>query len=199
MSEEEIKEKEKLLERIDELESQVQKLEKDLIHDSLTKLKTRSFFEEEAKVYLDMAKNLEAGKRRQWFGFKNISFLFIDIDHFKEVNDNFGHNTGDMVLKEVSDTIKKRVRMGDTVARWGGEEIVVSLLGAGLYDAEDKAEDIRKSIEELEFPAIPELKVTVSIGVVSSEKSDNFEEMIKNADKAMYKSKEFGRNKVTVF
>ena len=68
--------KEILLARITELESQVHDLEKDLIHDSLTGLKTRAF-EEESKIYLDMVHNISAGKRRQWFGFKNISFLFL--------------------------------------------------------------------------------------------------------------------------
>jgi diguanylate cyclase (GGDEF)-like protein len=197
MSEEEQQNKEDLLKRITELEMQVQKLEADLIHDSLTDLKTRSFFEEESKIYLSMINNINAGKRRQWFGFKNLSFLFIDIDYFKKVNDTYGHNIGDMVLKEVSAAIKQNVRTGDTVARWGGEEIVVSLLGAGLYDAQDKAEDIRQNIEELKFPAIPDLKVTVSIGVVSSENLSDFEDLIKNADKALYGSKQTGRNKVT--
>jgi diguanylate cyclase (GGDEF)-like protein len=199
MSEEEQQEKDNLVSRINELEAQVQKLEKDLIHDSLTELKTRAFFEEESKVYLGMIKGMEdVGKRRQWFGFKNISFLFLDVDHFKEINDNYGHDIGDLVLKEISVTIKQSVRTGDTVARWGGEEMVVSLLGASLYDAQDKAEDIRKNIEEMKFPAIPDLHVTVSIGVVSSEDSSGFEDLIKSADQALYLAKESGRNQVAV-
>jgi diguanylate cyclase (GGDEF)-like protein len=197
MSEDEQKEKDNLLRRINDLEAQVQKLERDLIHDSLTDLKTRAFFEEESKVYLDMIKSMgDAGKRRQWFGFKNISFLFLDADHFKEINDNYGHDIGDMVLRDIAATVKRSVRTGDTVARWGGEEIVVSLLGASLDDAEDKADDIRKNIEELKFPAIPDLKVTASIGVVSSEISSDFEELIKSADRALYLAKQSGRNQV---
>lgn len=200
MSEEEQRDKETLLARISELEMQVQRLEKDLVHDSLTGLKTRAFFEEESKVYLDMIRGMEAGKRREWFGFKNISFLFLDVDHFKEINDSYGHDMGDMVLKEIANMVRNSVRTGDTVARWGGEELVISLLGASLYNAQDKAEDIRKNIETLNFPAIPELKVTVSIGVISSEKNStkNFEELIKAADQALYVSKQSGRNQVTV-
>lgn len=198
MSEEELQNKEELLKRIAELEMQVLGLEKDLIHDALTGLKTRAFFEEESKVYLDMIRNMDAGKRRQWFGFKNISFLFLDIDHFKKINDSYGHDVGDMVLREVAQTIRRSVRTGDTVARWGGEEMVASLLGANLEDAQDKAEDIRKNVEALEFPAIPDLKVTVSIGVVSSENSSNFEELIKSADSALYIAKQGGRNQVAV-
>ncbi len=192
------KKQEELLSRIADLESQVQSLEKDLIHDHLTNLKTRMFFEEESKIYLDMINNLNAGKRRQWFGFKNISFLFIDIDYFKKVNDAYGHDVGDLVLRKVAETIMRSVRVGDTVARWGGEEMVVSLLGANLEDSKIKAEEIRKNVEAIEFAEIPDLKVTISIGIVSSEISSNFEELIKKADEALYESKNTGRNKVTV-
>jgi diguanylate cyclase (GGDEF)-like protein len=191
--------KEALLAQVAELESQVQGLEKDLIHDSLTKLKTKAFFEEESKVYLNMVRNLNAGKRRQWFGFKNLSFLFFDVDHFKKINDTYGHSMGDVVLKKIAQTIKKSVRIGDTVARWGGEEIVAILLGADLNYAKTKAEDIRKKIEELVFEKTPELKVTISVGVVSSESSSNFGDLINKADEALYQSKQTGRNKVTAF
>jgi diguanylate cyclase (GGDEF)-like protein len=189
--------KKELLSRIADLESQVYSLEKDLIHDHLTGLKTRMFFEEESKIYLDMINNISAGKRRQWFGFKNISFLFIDIDYFKKVNDTYGHDIGDLVLKKVSEAIMQSVRVGDTVARWGGEEIIASLLGASIEDAKVKAEEIRKNVEILNFTEMPDLKITVSIGVVSSEMSSNFEELVKKADEALYASKENGRNRIT--
>ena len=198
MNEEE-KNKETLIARITELESQVYDLEKDLIHDALTGLKTRSFFEEESKIYLDMIHNISAGKRKQWFGFKNLSILFIDIDFFKKVNDTYGHNIGDTVLKKVAETLVRSVRVGDTVARWGGEEIVASLLGADLNDAKNKAEEIRKDVEALTFEENPDLKVTVSIGVVSSDVSSDFTELIKRADSALYESKNSGRNKVSVY
>jgi diguanylate cyclase (GGDEF)-like protein len=193
------KDKEILLTRINELESQVVSLEKDLIHDSLTGLKTRAFFEEESKIYLDMVHNIDAGKRKRWFGFKNISFLFFDIDHFKKVNDTYGHDIGDVVLKKVAEAINQSLRVGDTVARWGGEEMVASLLGADINDARIKAENIRKKIEELNFDEIKNLKVTISIGVVSSEAASGFEELMKKADEALYKSKQTGRNKVTIY
>jgi len=184
--------------RIAELELQVNGLEKDLIHDSLTELKTRSFFEEESKIYLEMIKNISADKRKKWFGFKNISFLFLDIDYFKKVNDTYGHDIGDVVLKKVARVMQRSLRAGDTVARWGGEEIVASLLGADLNDAKAKAEDIRENIEKLTFKETPNLKVTVSIGVVSSEMSLDFEDLIKKADLALYKSKHSGRNRITI-
>lgn len=184
--------------RVAELEAQIHELEKDLIHDSLTGLKTRAFFEEEATVYLHAVANLEAGKRREWFGFKNLSFLFFDIDHFKKVNDTYGHAVGDEVLKEVALLINRSVREGDTVARWGGEEIVACLLGANEQDARDKAQSIRKSIERLTFTN-DVLNVTVSVGVASNWKGATLEELIKRADEALYKAKETGRNKVITF
>jgi diguanylate cyclase (GGDEF)-like protein len=188
-----------LLERIAELELQISSLEKDLMHDSLTKLKTRGFFMEKSKIYLDMINNMNLDKRKDWFGPKNISFLFMDIDHFKKVNDTYGHDIGDIVLKRVAEAIEKNVRMNDTVARWGGEEIIVSLLGTDLDDAKIKAENIRKKVEKLQFAEVPELKITISIGVASSENSPDFDVLMKKADKALYESKNSGRNKVTIY
>jgi len=185
--------------RIAELESQIHDLEKDLAHDALTGLDTRNFFEDSSNIYLNVINNINTDKRKKWFGFKTISFLFIDIDNFKKINDTYGHDTGDAVLKKVSETVRKNVRMGDMAARWGGEEIAVSLLGADLNDAAAKAEDIRKKVEKLVFPELPELKVTVSIGTVSSGNSSDFSDLMKKADQAMYQSKNSGRNKVTAY
>lgn len=188
-----------LLKRVYDLESHISNLEKDLIHDSLTSLKTRSFFEEESKVYLSAISDLNLGKRREWFGFKNISFLFFDLDNFKNINDTYGHDTGDSVLQVVSKTITKSVREGDTVARWGGEEIVASLLGANESDAKEKAESIRRKIESLTFDTVPDLKITISIGVANSLPGATYETILKNADLALYRAKGTGRNKVVAF
>lgn len=188
-----------LKEKIVELEKQIHDLEKDLIHDGLTSLRTRTFFEEEIRVYLSAIKDADTHKRRDWFGFKNLCILFFDIDHFKKINDTYGHDTGDLVLRDVAGLINKSVREGDTVARWGGEEMVVSLLGANESDAKNKAEEIRKSVESLVWSDIPDLKVTISIGVSSYVKDISLEDMIKNADKALYQAKETGRNKVVAY
>lgn len=192
-------ENQKLKEQINSLESHIHDLEKDLIHDSLTSLKTRAFFEEETKIYLSAISNANLGKRRDWFGFKNLSFLFFDIDHFKNVNDQYGHEVGDNVLKEVASVIMKSVREGDTVARWGGEEIVASLLGANESDAREKAESIRRKIEKLTFDSISDLKLTISIGVASNFSGATYQTLLKNADLALYKAKGTGRNKVAAF
>ncbi|MEQ1500501.1 MAG: GGDEF domain-containing protein [Parcubacteria group bacterium] len=188
-----------LQEKIVELENQIHELEKDLIHDSLTGLKTRAFFEEELKVYISSISNSVEGKRRDWFGFKNLSVLFFDIDFFKKINDKYGHDVGDMVLRKVAETVNKSVREGDTAARWGGEEMVSSLLGANEADAKGKAESIRKQIEELTFPQHRDLTVTISIGVATYSKGMNIGELIKNADLSLYRAKDNGRNQVVAF
>ncbi len=190
---------EELERKIKELEAQVHDLENDLIHDSLTGLKTRAFIEEELEVYLEAIAYNERGKRKEWFGFRHISVIFFDIDHFKKVNDTYGHDVGDSILKKVAETIRTSLRTGDTAARWGGEEMVASLLGANEDDAALKADEVRKSIEGLTFKEAPDLKLTISVGVASSEKGVKLLELIKHADLAVYKAKESGRNKVVKY
>lgn len=197
--------KENLEEKVRLLEAQIYELEGNLIHDKLTGLKTRAFFEEEVSMFLNIISqqfHLEqyaSVQRKERFGFRNLSLIFLDVDHFKKINDAYGHDTGDIVLKRIAKTIQNGVRTGDTVARWGGEEIVVSLLGANETDAALKAEEIRRSVEKLKFPKLPKLKVTVSAGVTTSLANSTLEELVKKADTALYKAKEEGRNRVVTY
>ena len=188
-----------LKEQIALLQKHIHDLQNDLIHDSLTGLKTRNFFEQNISTYLSTIPNVGTDKRRKLFSFKNLSFLFLDIDHFKNINDTYGHSAGDEVLRDISKVIAKNVREGDTVARWGGEEIVASLLGANESEAKEKAENIRREIEKITFHSIPDLKVTVSIGVSSNFEGSTYRDLLKNADLALYKAKKTGRNKVVAF
>src|SRR3989344_59762 len=151
-------EKGKLLKRIDELEKHIDTLEDNLIHDPLTGLKTRAFLEHDVNVYLEIIRQQSNSaqngtyRRKEKFGFINLSIIFFDIDHFKNVNDKYGHDMGDKVLRKVAETIRSALRTGDTTARWGGEEMIASLLGADEKDTVIKAEEIRKKVEELIFP-----------------------------------------------
>lgn len=185
-----------LFAQIADLKAQVKGLEKDLIHDSLTELKTRAFFEEESKVYLDLIAAPTHEGRKEWFGFKHLSFLFLDIDHFKSVNDTYGHDVGDVVLRKVAFTIGRALREGDTAARWGGEEMVVSLLGANEDDAFHTALRINELVRQLKFAEAPDLAVTISIGIATAETGVNFEDLVRQADQALYKAKDSGRNTV---
>jgi diguanylate cyclase (GGDEF)-like protein len=190
-----------LEEEVKQLRSQVYELESNLIHDALTGLKTRAFFEEEVSVFLDIIdQQAEHGmsQRKERFGFRNLSIIFFDIDHFKKINDQYGHDVGDVVLKKVAAAIQSSLRTGDTVARWGGEEIIVSLLGANEKDAATKAEEIRQKVGSLIFPEIRDLTVTISAGVATSERGIKIIDLEKMADKALYKAKASGRNQVVM-
>jgi len=188
-----------LLSRINELEEKVHKLERDLVHDKLTSLKNRAFFEEKSKAYLNNIHKTKENKRRDWMGFYDICFLFFDIDYFKNINDTYGHDVGDKVLKVVAETLKKDLRLGDIVARWGGEEFVGILLGANEEQAKIKAEEIRAEVESLTFDEPSDLKVTISIGLSEFKGDLTFEELIKHADKALYRAKQTGRNRTVAY
>jgi diguanylate cyclase (GGDEF)-like protein len=188
--------REELKDRIEELEQKIRVLEDDLIHDTLTGLKTRKFFNEEVGKYHKVITNRAGTERREWFGFKHLSIIFFDIDYFKNVNDTHGHAVGDGVLKTVAKTICENIRSGDIAARWGGEEMVVALLGVDETGAQKKAESIRKDIERLSFNNISNLSVTVSAGVSTVDQGATFEEVVQRADKALYEAKDTGRNKV---
>lgn len=190
---------EELENKIVELEQTIKILREDLINDSLTGLKTRKYFTEEASKFYEAIVEKHAQKRREWFGFKHMSIIFLDIDHFKNINDTHGHTTGDAVLKVVASAIMNGVRSGDITARWGGEEMIVALLGVDEKGARKKAETIRKSIEHLSFNNLPDLQVTVSAGVASVDPELSISEIIARADKALYQAKETGRNKVVTW
>lgn len=178
--------------RIRELEWQVTQLTHDLIHDPLTGLKTRLYFEEQIGSYTKLL--LRGGEN----GLDNLSIIFFDIDRFKKVNDAHGHAAGDMVLQKVSDAIRSKLRGTDTVARWGGEEIVAALLNATEADAAIKAEEIRSEVERLIFPNLEDLKVTISAGVAQFGKGE-IKELVRCADQALYAAKNSGRNQVVQY
>lgn len=139
--------------------------------------------------------------RSKRFGFK-LSFLMIDIDYFKNFNDSYGHLVGDVVLKQVAETIRSSVREVDLVGRYGGEEFGVLLIETDESLAFMVAERIRRSVEEKEFKAYDEkLKVTVSIGcsTYSYYEVGDASMIIESADSALYQAKRQGRNKVCLF
>lgn len=127
-----------------------------------------------------------------------FGILFIDIDHFKNVNDTYGHNAGDEVLKTISKTLVSNLRPHDYAGRWGGEEFVIILKRINIDTLRMIAEKTRvlsgNSFAKYEDSTI---SVTVSIGATLYRKNESIEELIKRADKLMYNSKKNGRNKVT--
>jgi diguanylate cyclase (GGDEF)-like protein len=131
---------------------------------------------------------------------KKFAIIMSDVDHFKNFNDTYGHQVGDLVLKEVATVIKNSVRSSDIVARYGGEEIIVLLRGSSsIEDAGDIAEKIRKNIENTSVRERENNhKVTVSLGVSFVKPADTVDSIIKRADDGLYRSKILGRNSVSV-
>ncbi|MDA3902426.1 MAG: sensor domain-containing diguanylate cyclase [Desulfuromusa sp.] len=162
-------------------------LRESALRDPMTGLFNRRFLQ-------DQGSHLVAGSLRRK---KNIALLMCDLDFFKQVNDKYGHDVGDVVLKESSAIIAKSVRESDVVIRFGGEEFLVILTDVEVGDAFAVAEKIRTNIEEKTFVIGTEkFSKTISIGISEfPEDSDGFWQAIKFADVALYQAKEMGRNK----
>jgi len=125
-----------------------------------------------------------------------FSYILLDIDNFKEVNDNYGHLVGDDVLKQMSGLIKQHIRETDIFARWGGEEFVLILPNIGINKAVDIANTLRIKIEVEYFKEVN--NITCSFGVTSHIKNDNIDLITKRAYDALYKAKESGKNQVCI-
>ena len=123
-----------------------------------------------------------------------LSLLMLDIDHFKSINDTFGHQAGDHVLIEIASRLRRSLRGSDMVARWGGEEFVVLLRDCALSDALRLAEELRVEIAELPFGAMGSL--TVSVGVAEARAGEDLTTWLERADRALYRAKRSGRNEV---
>ena len=123
-----------------------------------------------------------------------LTLLMLDIDHFKTINDNFGHQSGDHVLIETASRLRRSLRGSDMVARWGGEEFVVLLRDCALPEALQIAEDIRASIAEVPFG--PMGRITVSIGAAEARDNEILQAWLSRADQALYRAKRAGRNTV---
>jgi diguanylate cyclase (GGDEF)-like protein len=135
-----------------------------------------------------------------------LSMLLLDIDHFKAVNDNYGHLVGDQTLKNLGQLLIKKARDTDIIARYGGEEIAILALHTSVSDAVDLAERLRQAVEtSIMVPADeaekrPAITITVSIGVTGlDQQATDHHVLIERADKALYKAKQGGRNRVVVF
>ena len=152
-----------------------------------------------ARAYYSLCNQLIPGALRADAPF---AVLFIDIDHFKRINDTYGHAAGDEVLREVADCIRNSVRQSDVSARIGGEEFSVFLPVADQAGASRLAEKLRANIEELRpvVAGAEKIRVTASIGLASREaRHVAIEHIQRDADIAMYQAKQQGRNRVTVF
>ena len=125
-----------------------------------------------------------------------LFLIMCDIDKFKDINDKYGHNAGDNILKLISKVMKNSIRKSDFIARWGGEEFVFIISNTDINLVRTIADKLRKSVEDTDFRA-PN-NVTASFGLALFEENDNEESLIGRADKALYQAKKNGRNRVEV-
>jgi diguanylate cyclase (GGDEF)-like protein len=126
---------------------------------------------------------------------KLVSMVIIDIDHFKNINDSLGHDGGDLVLRKVTELIKAHTRQSDQIARWGGEEFVLVLPDTRLEAAFVIAEKMRALIATANFDQFPDLHVTISLGVGTSDGKIPFHQLFRRVDIALYQAKAQGRNR----
>lgn len=125
-----------------------------------------------------------------------LSLIFLDIDHFKNVNDTFGHDTGDTVLIKLAEIITSTIRKGDFVARWGGEEFMIALQGTDGTEASNLAEILRVAVETSVFDIAGRIKI--SLGVTEYRANESKDSFTKRGDEALYEAKSTGRNRVVV-
>jgi diguanylate cyclase (GGDEF)-like protein len=157
--------------------------------DPLTQTNNRTSFNDSIKREMSLAKR----------NAKSLSLIFFDIDHFKAINDTYGHDCGDITLSSSAKWIKESLRASDQVFRYGGEEFVILLSDTNVIAAEMLAERIRTSIENHTIAyGMETIKITASLGVSTLHDGDTLESFVKHADDAMYMAKHNGRNQVAL-
>ncbi|HWI16227.1 MAG TPA: GGDEF domain-containing protein [Vicinamibacterales bacterium] len=157
--------------------------------DALTGLANRRAIQERGRVELKLAKRTTVP----------VSVVLCDLDHFKNINDRYGHETGDAALVKVAAVLKAALRETDALGRWGGEEFIAVLPATTAPGAREVAERMRAAIESISFPGLAE-RTTMSIGVATSQEIndpvDEWDLLIKEADRRLYRAKHDGRNQV---
>ena len=179
--------------RTKELEESKEKLKRMALHDPLTDLYNRRYFDTIIEELISLSiRNKEP-----------LCLILLDIDHFKKINDSYGHDVGDMVLKKLAKELLAVLRDSDVITRIGGEEFAIVFPKTKISGAYKTSEKIREIIENLKIKIDEETTIsfTISIGVAVFDESidKNTHTMIKRADKALYKAKNSGRNKVVVY
>lgn len=159
-------------------------LEELYIRDPLTKIYNRAYFD----------KVMSGIVERQRKSDSNFALVIVDIDHFKSINDAYGHQVGDEALKSVASTLDKLIRGDDIAARWGGEEFIIMLKNISLNDAVKISQKLRMAIEDTKI--LGSITITGSFGVTLYKIGEDIKETFKRADEALYEAKNNGRNRV---
>lgn len=181
----------KIVEKLERVQKSLEKSEKLASTDALTKLFNRTFFESMFNVYIDETRSLN----------QHLSILLIDIDHFKSVNDTYGHLIGDQVIKFVALAVRNSLRNSDIAVRYGGDEILVVLSATEADEAREIAERVRCSVKQMaKITTADNAEITValsvSIGCTELTELDEPVTLFERADSYLYKAKESGRDRV---
>lgn len=168
----------------------IEEQEKQLTTDYLTGLKNRAVFWKELEQSLKAVRENELAE---------LCLIAIDIDHFKDVNDSFGHPAGDEVLRRIGALFKESIPPPNVAARVGGEELMILMPNAEVETARRAAEKLRTKISSIEFSEYPNLKVTASFGIASSKNTTDPQGLYDLADRVMYTAKDGGRDRIETY
>jgi len=171
---------------IEKLEVESKKLLYEATHDHLTKLYNRQ------KLNVSLSTEIHREHRYQ----RNLSIIMFDIDHFKDINDTYGHDIGDEVLINLAKLTQNSIRSIDILSRWGGEEFILLLPETSLDNAINIAEKLRIDIENTNLTNNESIKITASFGVTMLQKEDDKTSFLRRVDDALYEAKDLGRNRV---
>jgi len=178
---------EALVAKLGEVEQLQEKLKEEAIRDPLTNLYNRRFLEETLERELARAKRANSP----------LSIVMIDLDDFKRINDTYGHEMGDLILKELSSFLSAQIRIGDIACRYGGEEFLIVLPGTPLIVAQERVDEWRRLFIEKSFPARSEMiQISFSAGIGTYPGHGDVSNLIATADMAMYEAKRLGKNQV---
>jgi diguanylate cyclase (GGDEF)-like protein len=184
----------RILNNSQNLQSEISQLNTSVVTDELTQAYNRRFFSEKMRELFNTHKKSQ----------QLMTVMMVDIDHFKKVNDTYGHLVGDEVLVQVSSVLKKLIPPGSFCCRYGGEEFAILMPNVSLERSLSNAELVRNEVLRLNFPNAPDLKSSISIGLATVDFNSpqaqanlhHYEDLIKEADDALYEAKTTGRNKV---
>lgn len=186
---------------VQKLKKRIVALEDQLRTDELTRiLNRRGLMEYLETMVSEVLFQFKHPDRRRFLIIKSFSLVFVDLDHFKSINDTYGHQVGDKVLRTVTTLVRDELRGVDIVGRYGGEEIIIGLIGANEQSAVVISNGMRQKIEKLDFEHDGQaFKVTASFGVAELKAGMDLKSLIARADAAVYDAKASGRNKVVLY
>ncbi len=174
--------------KVDELYSMTNSLEQKAFKDNLTGINNRENFEDIFSIEITNAK----------INGQPLSLIIFDIDDFKLVNDTYGHQAGDIILKDLVSLIENNIKHGDIFARWGGEEFVILTPSTDINGTYNLAENLRKLVQLHHFNYV-ENNLTLSFGIAQLSEEDSKRSLFEKADKALYEAKKNGRNRTEIY